>query len=193
MSDIARSQGDMPAMRAVSVLAGGAVPVLSAYLKLQAGFPLYFVTNLEHHYFLQEPKFLEFHAQDSLPSSMLLIRVNELMNAALEAIKWNPFPVTARATEIQTADEAEVVGLLRQGKFTRLGVERLGEGFRLEIEKFEARPDELDVSQLLGSGENQSITVKRHRGKVVSVRRTTSRRTQSAATGKNPTRQLTER
>ena len=178
---LGREAQDRKAREAVQMLARGLLPIFGAIVDMTTGFQVFLVTDLKESLFVIEPTLIDFFRDGMVSVSQLMIPVSEHVNAVLEKVGKPPIPITMNARDIEnvpgenlTEQEGKILEIIRNREFDRLIIEagdaRAGAVRRLQIERDLPIGDEKEIAQILKEHAYQSVTVKRHNGKIARLR-----------------------
>jgi len=188
------------AKSAVHRFAAGLFPIYRALCEMTTGFPVFLVSDLQDHSFVNEPLLIDLVRAGTLGNSFLAIRVDEHVNAVLKASGAGAIPLRHRACELEEIPgelleekERAVLDLLRQRDFERIMIEPKGNAYRIEITCEVADAKAEQVEKLVRRHDYQSILVKTRQGKIARLTQTVSILTPDSADGKIPHRAGTDR
>ena len=187
--------GHPSARSSVHQLAAGLVPLYRALGEMTIGFPVFLVTDLQSHSFVNEPMLIDQVRAGVVPESFLVIRVDEHVNAVLTTAGCSAVSIPHRASELEEIPgeileekERYVLELLRQRNFDRIVIEPKGRAYRIEIDRDARDAEAAKVEDLMQSHAYGSVLVKWRDGKIARLTRTESILTPDSADGKTPHR-----
>ena len=191
----AKAIGNPGLTSAVHRLAGGLAPLYRVLGEMSIGFPVFLITNLDRHIFGGEPLLIDYVRAGALPKDSLVIRVDEHINAVLQAAGVQTLPIRHRAAEIREVEgealeegERIVLDLLRQRDFERITILPKDHAFRIEITRELAASEAAEIGELIRSHEYQSVLVKMRHGEMTRLSQTVSILAPNSADGKTPHR-----
>jgi hypothetical protein len=170
---------DRIARQAAQMVATALVPLVGVIGDMSAGLPVYLVTDLHRSRFLNEFALADFARAELLRDGQIVLYLNDALNEMFEKLGKPRMEVKHSAADADDADaitekEAQILRLLRGGKFTSAYIRPVGQNYNVVIERPMQQQEVEQAVALVSKHDYETVVIKTSGGKTVHATRSVS-------------------